>query len=84
MIGLYKEISYLRARSLRIDSLERVPVILCGFMKTFTGVFIYCFPMKKKQETYIGLKFDFFFKLYGWRHPTMKYLQYSIPFSPQE
>ena len=31
--------------------LERVPTILCTFMETFIGVFIYCFPVKKNQET---------------------------------
>ena len=60
-------------------------MILCAVMETFIVVFIYCFPMKKeRQETqYIGLKFDSFFKLYAWRHSTMKNIQYSIPFSPQ-
>ena len=34
--------------------LERVPTILCTFMETFIGVFIYCFSVKQKtknQET---------------------------------
>ena len=31
--------------------LERVPTILCTFMDIFIGVFIYCFPVKKPQET---------------------------------
>ena len=31
--------------------LERVSTILSTFMETFTGVFIYCFPVKKNQET---------------------------------
>ena len=31
--------------------LECVPMILCTFMETFIGVFIYCFPVKKDQET---------------------------------
>ena len=31
--------------------LERVPAILCTFMETFISVFIYCFRMKKNQET---------------------------------
>ena len=31
--------------------LERVPAIICTFMETFIGVFIYCFPVKKTQET---------------------------------
>ena len=30
---------------------KKVPMILCTFMETFKGVFIYCFPMKKKQKT---------------------------------
>ena len=29
------------------DILERVPMILCTFMKTFLNVFIFCFPIKK-------------------------------------
>ena len=62
---------------------KKVPMILYTFMETFIGVFIYCFPTKKNQETYIGLKLDFF-KLYAWIHSTMKNIQYSIPFSPQE
>ena len=46
-----------------------VPIILCSFMETFIDVFIYCFPVKEKQETqYIGLKFYFFFNLYDWRY----------------
>ena len=50
--------------------------ILCTFMETFLSVFIYCFPIKKKQETYsIGLKFDFTCKFYGWRYSTMKNLR---------
>ena len=31
--------------------LERVPAILCTFMETLIGVFIYCFPVKKTQKT---------------------------------
>ena len=30
--------------------LERVPTILCTFMETFIGVFIYCFPVKKIRK----------------------------------
>ena len=44
-----KEISYLRARSLRIDILESVT--LCTFMDTSIGVFTYCFPMKETPQT---------------------------------
>ena len=33
------------------DILERAPKIFCNFMETFLSVFVYCFPMKKKQET---------------------------------
>ena len=49
---------------------------LLYFMKSFIGVFIYYFSLKKKtkknkQETYyIGLKVDFFFNLFGWRYST--------------
>ena len=40
---------------------------------------------EKKQETScIGLKFDFFFNLFGWRYSTMNNLQYFVPFSPHE
>ena len=28
-----------------------VPIILFSFMETFIDVFIYCFPVKEKQET---------------------------------
>ena len=28
-----------------------VPIILCFFMETFIDLFIYYFPVKKKQET---------------------------------
>ena len=30
--------------------LERVPTILCIFVETFIGVFIYCFPVKKTRK----------------------------------
>ena len=30
--------------------LERIPTILCASMETFMSVFIYCFPVKKKQK----------------------------------
>ena len=29
---------------------RKVPLILCTFMETLLSVFIYCFPMKKKQK----------------------------------
>ena len=31
--------------------LERVSMILCTFMETFLNIFMYCFSMKKIQET---------------------------------
>ena len=31
--------------------LDRVPKILCTVMETFIDVFVYCFPVKKTQET---------------------------------
>ena len=31
--------------------LEKAQRILCNFIETFLGVFIYCFPVKKTQET---------------------------------
>ena len=29
---------------------KNVPIFLCTFMETFIGVFIHCFPMKKKPQ----------------------------------
>ena len=29
---------------------KKVPMILTAFMENFIGVFIYCFPIKKKQQ----------------------------------
>ena len=51
-----------------------------------TGVFMYYSPAKKKQQEteYIGLKFDFFFNLFGCRHSTMNNVQRFVPFSPHE
>ena len=55
------------------------------FHGDLTGIFMYCSPAKKKQETwYMGLKFGFFFNLFGWRYSTINNLQYFVPFSPQE
>ena len=71
-----------------IDSLDRILERVSRILCTFKETFIYCFPVKKKkqkQETqYIGLKFDFFFNLLGWRYSTMKTLQLSVRFSPQK
>ena len=55
----------------------------------FYGDFHRCFNIlfsnqKTKEAYHIGLKYDFLFKLYGWRHCTMKNLQYLIPLSRQE
>ena len=44
------EIIYLKEIDILDHILERVPMILCTFMKNFIGVFIYCFPGKKKQK----------------------------------
>ena len=33
-----------------IDILEKVAIILCTFMETFTGVSMYCFSMKKNRK----------------------------------
>ena len=30
--------------------LEKVPTVLCNFMETIKGFFIYCFPVKKKKK----------------------------------
>ena len=43
------EISYWLTFHIKI--LESVPIVLCTFMKTFTGVYIYCFPVKKTPKT---------------------------------
>ena len=67
----------------QIDILERVLAVLWTFTETFTGIFM--LSSRKNQETYqIGLKFDFFFNLFGWRYSTMNNLQYFVPFSPHE
>ena len=29
---------------------KKVPMILCTFIETFIGVFIYCFPIKKTRK----------------------------------
>ena len=47
---LNKEMSYLRARSLIINILERVPMILRSFLEILIGAFTYCFPMKKNRK----------------------------------
>ena len=48
----------------------------------FKCFYIKRFPMKKTPETwYIGLKFDFICKLYGWRYSTMKNPLYPVPSS---
>ena len=45
---------------------------------------ILLYSEKKQENLIIGLKFDFLFTLFGWRYSTMKNLQYSVSFSPQE
>ena len=81
-VYMYKWYKYDIARpskkSKMIFSKERVLVVLCNCMETCRGIFIYCFPVEKAR------KFDFFLNLFGWRYSTMKNLQYSVPFSPQE
>ena len=58
-IGLNKEISYVREKFLKIDTLDRVPMVPCTFTDSFVSFFIYCSPMKKprklKYRTKIGL-----------------------------
>ena len=51
-----------------------------------TGVFMYCSLSKEKQQETecIGLKFNFFLNLFGWRHSTMNNVQRFVPFSPHE
>ena len=49
--GIFIEIPY--RYTFQIDILERVLMVLCTFIETFTGVFIYCFPVKKKTGNLI-------------------------------
>ena len=39
---------------------------------------------KTRNSIFIGLEFDFFFNLFGWRYSIMKNLLYFVPFFPQE
>ena len=34
----------------KVSFYKNVPIFLCTFMETFIGVFIHCFPMKKKPQ----------------------------------
>ena len=45
---LHKKVP-LRVTDILDHILEIVPTILCTFMETFIGVFIYCFPANKNQ-----------------------------------
>ena len=68
---------------------ENVSVILCTFMETFIGVFIYCFLMKKtktKKPRKLVCRTEIETPSFScaWRHPAMKNVQYTVPFSPQE
>ena len=47
--GIFIEIPY--RQTFQIDILERVLMVLCAFIEIFTGVFVYCFPVKKKTKT---------------------------------
>ena len=44
---------HLKVIDILTDILERVPVILCTFMETLVGVFMYCFPARKKPGNLI-------------------------------
>ena len=48
--------------SLRIGTLERVPMVFCKFMETFKVALIYCFPMKNIGNLINRIKVS----LYGW------------------
>ena len=67
-------------------SIKKFPIILCIFMESFVDVFIRYFTIKKTKtgNSILGLKFDFLFKSYAWRHSTMNNIQYSIPFIEKE
>ena len=34
----------------KVNFYNKIPITLCTLMETVIGVFIYCFPMKKKQK----------------------------------
>ena len=70
----------------RVYLYKKVPIIICTFMESFIDVFIRYFTIKKTKtgNSILGLKFDFFFKSYAWRHSTMNNIQYSIPFIQKE
>ena len=60
----YPAKKHLKVIDILTDILERVPVILCTFMETLVGVFMYCFPARKKPgnliyriETWLLLQF---------------------------
>ena len=60
-------------------------MILCTFMETFLSVFIYCFPIKKKETGNVIHRIEIWlYQLYHWRYSTMKNLQYPAPSSPPE
>ena len=68
---------------------QNVSVILFTFMETFIGVFIYCFLMKKtktKKPRKLVCRTEIETPSFScaWRHPTMKNVQYTVPFSPQQ
>ena len=46
--------------------LERVPTILCTFMETFKGVFIYCFPVKKLGNLMYRIEIWLLLQFFWW------------------
>ena len=84
-LNSYQIIGQLRAGSLRIDILERVPknnrfqrFFILLWRPLYYRRFHILLSNEKNQETsYIGWKLDFL----SWRHSTMKNLQYHSAFS---
>ena len=73
----------------KVHFYQNVSVILFTFMETFIGVFIYCFLMKKtktKKPRKLVCRTEIETPSFScaWRHPTMKNVQYTVPFSPQQ
>ena len=69
-----------------IDILKKIPMILCTFYGHLYRRFYTLLSCEKKPPGNIiyWIEFNFFFNLYGWRYSTMKILQYSVPFNPQD
>ena len=57
---------------------------LCFYGEIYSCFHTLLFNEIKAGDLICSIKFYFFFKLYAWRHSTMKNIQYSIPFTSQE